>query len=147
MRFALTLEAPTGMVPVAEARPASASEDAEPPAPEPRGAGQRTLAYVLGGVGVVGLGVGTYLSLKAKGTYDDAIARCPTGPSSCDQTGADGGADPHDQATVSTIAFLAGGALVATGIVLYLTAPRSRRVSLQPAPGLASAGLRLEGTW
>jgi hypothetical protein len=136
------------VAPQTEARPAPQTDDTEPPAlADGRGSGQRTLAYVLGGVGIVGLGLGTYFSLKAKGTYDDAVARCPSGPASCDQTGADGGADAHDQATVSTLAFLAGGALVATGVVLYLTAPKGGGVSLQPSAGLASAGLRLGGTW
>jgi hypothetical protein len=119
-----------------------------PPATVERGGnGRRTLAYVVGSVGLVGLGVGTYFGLKAKSTYDDAVARCPNGPSTCDTTGADGGTDAHNQATVSTIAFAAGGALVTAGLVLYFTAPRSGNVSVQPTAGLGTAGLRLGGTW
>jgi len=131
--------APTPVAPVfAPAPPASPSES---------GDGRRILAYVLGGAGVVGLGLGTVFALKAKSTYDDSGAHCPRGPASCDADGVSGGKDANAQATVSTIAFLAGGALLASGVVLFVTAPKDGGVTVQPAVGMAGAGLRLAATW
>jgi hypothetical protein len=126
------------VVPIASPLPQAAVES---------GDGRRTLSYVLGGAGLVGLGLGTFFGLKAKSTYDDSGAHCPRGPSSCDAAGVSGGKDASTQAAVSTVAFLAGGALLATGVVVYLTAPKDGGVTLQPAVGMAGAGLRLGASW
>lgn len=110
---------------------------------------QRTVAYVLGGAGIVSLGVGTYFGLHAKSTYDDATssANCPTGLSSCDQAGIDGGKSAHTQATASTIAFVLGGGLFASGVVLFITAPKDGAVNVRPTAGTSSAGMQLGGRW
>jgi serine/threonine-protein kinase len=92
------------------------------------------VGLVLGGAGVIAIGAGAFFGLKASSTYDDALALC--NPSNqCKQRGLDLADDATSQATVSTIAFVAGGVLLAGGAVLYLTAPRAR-VSLG-GPGLA----------
>ncbi len=114
--------------------------------PPPSGGAQRTAAFVLGGVGMVGLGLGAFFGLRARATYNDASSHCPTS-SSCDDRGVTGGRDAHTEATVSTIAFAAGGTLLAGGVILYLTAPRQGAVGLQPAAGTNMAGLRLGGAW
>ena len=121
----------------------------DPSALAARGGRQRALAYALGGAGVVGLGLGAYFGLHAKATYDDASspAHCPKGPSSCDSTGITKGQDAHDAATISTIAFVAGGALVTGALILAITAPKVGRVSVQPIAGSAGAGLRIGRTW
>ena len=118
-----------------------------PPAPVESGDGRRIVSYVLGGAGIVGLGLGTFFGLKAKSTYDDSGAHCPRGPTSCDADGVQGGKDASTQAAGSTVAFLAGGALLATGVVLYLTAPKDGGVTVQPAVGMAGASLRLGASW
>lgn len=125
--------------------------DAPTPAPEARdGSSQRLLGLIVGGAGIVGLGIGTYFGVRAKGTYDDASAsaNCPAGLSSCNQSGVDGNRTAHDQATVSTVAFVAGGALLAGGVVLFLTAPKDGSVRVQAGGlGASSAGLQLRGGW
>ncbi len=109
------------------------------------GNGRRILSYVLGGAGIVGIGLGTYFGLKAKSTYDDSASHCKNGV--CDSAGFDGGEDASSQAAVSTVAFIAGGALLAGGLILFLTAPKDGGVSVQPTAGLNGGGLRLGATW
>lgn len=108
--------------------------------------GTRTLAYVLGGAGIVGLGIGIGFGLKAQSTYESASspARCPTGPTSCDELGIAGGRDAHAQAAVATVATIAGGTLLAGGLVLFFVSNKSPAVNLQTAalPG----GALLRGT-
>ena len=93
------------------------------------GSTQRLIGLIAGGAGIVALGAGAFFGLKAKSTYNDALAQC--NPSKqCDQRGLDLGSDATSQATISTVAFVAGGALLAGGAVLYLTAPRGTAVSV-----------------
>ncbi|HXK17055.1 MAG TPA: hypothetical protein VNG33_04605 [Polyangiaceae bacterium] len=145
------------------ARPASpssapsASTDALRPAP-PRdsgsGSAQAPIGYVLGGLGVVGVGVGTAFLMKRNGKAEDSNNICPT-RLNC-PTGSAAQADAlnseaRSAQTVSMIAFIAGGVALSTGIVLVLSAPRSDslggRASLQvlPALGPGSGGLLAQG--
>jgi hypothetical protein len=101
---------------------------------------QRTVGIVLGAAGVVGLAVGGVFALKAKSTYNDARTHC-AGGNVCTAEGVRGVDDAHAQATVSTIAVIGGTALLAGGLVLFLTAPakedagRSASVSARPLRG------------
>lgn len=89
------------------------------------GQGQRTAAWILGGVGVVGLGVGAVLGLQAKHKNDDSKDYCPNDPNLCTPHGVNLRDSAKKDAMGSTIAFSAGGALVVTGLILLLTAPSS----------------------
>jgi hypothetical protein len=94
--------------------------------PESSGLGtQRILALVVGGVGLVGVGAGAIFGLKAKSTWADAEERCPE--ARCN-TAADLELDDdaRSSAMVSTVAFAAGGAALAGGVVLWLTAPSAK---------------------
>ena len=57
----------------------------------------------------------------------------------------------QDDATASTVAFVAGGVLAAAGVVLVLVAPTSGpsrgRLELGPLVGQNSAGAMLGGSW
>lgn len=145
----------------AEATPAKVETPVSAPAPAaatpppgadtgPKSGGTSTtriLAYALGGVGIVGIGVGSVFGLKAKSTYDDASSKshCPTGPSSCDAQGVSGGRDAHSQATISTISFIAGGALLAGGVALYLFGDGSSSVHATATASSSGAGVQLGG--
>jgi hypothetical protein len=131
------------------AAPASASDSgaSNGASPSTPGNSRRTWGLVLGTAGVVGLGVGVAAALTAKGTYNDALTHCPSGANSCDGTGVSEGQDAHGQATIATIAFIGGAALVATGAVLLLTGPKNGAVSVAPAVGANTAGLTLRGGW
>lgn len=134
-----------GESPQAAATAPLAPATAGQPQTEASGDGRRTVAYVLGGAGVVALGLGAFFGLKAKSTYDDSKTDCTN--NLCGAKGVEGGKDASTQAAVSTISFIAGGALLASGIVLFVTAPKDGGVTVQPTVGTAGAGLRLGATW
>ena len=119
---------------------------AEPP-PANDGKAQRTAGLVVGGVGVAGVVVGSIFGFVSKGTYDSALNHCILrDPTRCDGTGVGDGKTAHSQATVSTIAFIAGGALLGGGALLYFTAPRAG-VTVSPTVGMRSAGVGINGSW
>ena len=117
---ALENEQPGAVGPTADPAPAQPSQDFPP---KEGGHTQRIAGLFVGGAGIAALAAGAIFGLKARSTYDDALAQC--NPSrQCDQRGINLGDDAASQATVSTIAFVASGVLLAGGAVLYLTAPR-----------------------
>lgn len=106
--------------------------------PSSSGSGQRTLGLIVGGVGVVGLGVGTYLGLTAGSDWDDAKAGCDDFPYECNQAALDARESASSKATLSTIGFIAGGALLATGAILYFTASSGEtKTAIGVGPGSA----------
>lgn len=138
---------PVASTPPPAATPPPQKPPAPTPPPEPApSSSQGTIGLALGAAGVVGLGADVFFGLKAKSTYDEALTHCRT-TAACDPQGVSGGSDAHGQATVSTIAFVAGGALAATGVVLYLTRPRSNAVQVAPAVGVNAAGVSLRGAF
>jgi serine/threonine-protein kinase len=124
-----------------------------PPA-EPEGSdgsSQRTIGIVVGvgGLALVGLGAG--FGLSAKSSLDDSNAdnHCRA-DNKCDATGVAARDDAKSAALISTIGFIAGGAALIGGTVLYFTAPkRSSKAAFRvvPSGGPSSAGLMLHATW
>jgi hypothetical protein len=105
---------------------------------KPSGSAQRTTGLVLGGGGLVGVGLGAFFGLQASSKWSEAKGKCSDYPYGCGTEGADLRSSAHSQATVSTVAFVAGGALLATGVVLFLTAPSNKQnVALGFGPGSA----------
>jgi hypothetical protein len=121
-----------------------------PMAPAPSssdGGTQRTIAFVLGGAGVVGLVVGSVLGLVSKSSYDHALqTECGNNPSGCSTQGVQDGNSAHGQAAASTVAFVAGGVLLGAGAVLYFTAPKAS-VSVGTTVGAERAGIMVGGVW
>ena len=108
---------------------------------------RRQVGLALGGAGVAAVAVGTIWSIMSKQTYDHAIkSECGNDPNACSSQGIADGQKAHRQATVATVAFVAAGALVAAGAVLYLTSPRQTGVAIAPMAD-RSAGLALVGKW
>jgi hypothetical protein len=111
-------------------RAAPATVSVEPrEAASSRGVGtQRTLGLIVSGAGIVGLAVGTVFGVRASSSW--SAAQRDQSPS--EQQSA------SNSATVSTIAFVAGGVAVAAGAVLWFTAPSSATVpSSSASVGLA----------
>ncbi|HXK20026.1 MAG TPA: hypothetical protein VNG33_19580, partial [Polyangiaceae bacterium] len=136
------LQAASGPI-ASSAAPAVAtgsSPTGAPPADKPSsgsGSAMRTTGLVLGGVGVVGIGLGSFFGLQASSKWSDAKGKCLDYPYVCSTEAMDGQSSARSAATLSTVMFVAGGALLATGVVLYFTAPKPESVALGVGPGSA----------
>jgi len=111
------------------------------------GATQRLAAYGVAGAGLVSALIGLGLGLQARAFNDDANScHCTNGR--CDYTGLSRTVDANQAAFASTVLFAAGGALIATGVVLYLTAPsRPAQLAVAPAVGPGTAGVAFRGAF
>jgi len=110
-----------------------------------------TGAAAAGAIGVVGLAIGAGFGVAASSDWSDAEMHCDQArtPWSCDSVGVAAHDDASSKATVSTTAFVLGGAAVATGAVLWFLAPRhkeapsgSSSLALAGGPGDVGLGLR-----
>lgn len=112
-----------------------------PVSPSSGGLGtQKKIALVTGGLGIVGVGLGTVFGLIAMGKKSDAQNECPN---QC--TTPDGVSKWNDAATagnVSTVAFIVGGVALAGAAVLWFTAPRGKT-----QVGLGPQGVQVKGVW
>jgi hypothetical protein len=144
------IKAPESATPAPSAAPASAASGKPAPlrplpAPERGISTQQTLGLVVGGVGLIGVGLGSYFGIRAISQNSDAEQHCPKSPKCNDAEGPSLTDKSLSNASASNIAFAAGGVLVATGAVLYLTGGSSAedRVALVPlfAPGAAAASV------
>lgn len=132
------VEAPAEVVPVQPPRP-------DPSVREVRASTsstQRSLAFVAGGVGLAMIGGAVVGGLMFQSTFDEYNQqRCAELDltASCQ--------DQYDRLgtlnTVQWIGYVGGGALLATGVVLFVTAPRSTRsdVSWRCGLGPGTAGV------
>jgi hypothetical protein len=128
--------------PPAEAPPMTVAPSPAPSEPPPSSWPlQRTIALVVGGVGVVGLGVGGYFGARAFSKHGEAEDLAEDG--GCEDDGLTCAKEPYerneeakDAATLSTIFMIGGGALAAAGIVLFVTAPseESPQVAVRATP-------------
>jgi hypothetical protein len=158
LRFAPASAVESAAVPAA----VLAAPPAAPPAPNAAnqpadaasassGSGLRTIGFVTlaaGGVGIITGAVTGLVANSRKGSIEGCEdTRCP--PSASDDV------ESYNQLrTVSSVAFIGGGVLAATGIVLVLTAPSAKPASsartsplleLSPWLGPGMAGVWLEG--
>jgi serine/threonine-protein kinase len=150
-----SIEVPPLVEDVAPPVPPPPSPGSPPPAPPPAppppsspGSTQRVLGVVTGVVGLGGIAVGSVFGLVAKSHQSDAGPHCSG--TECDATGISALSDARSAATVSTIGFIAGGAVLAGGVVLYLVAPRgpsTTGLSVSPGSAGSTAGLSLRGGW
>lgn len=107
--------------PAAAAAPAGTHAASDAEARASGGSPLRTIGIVTAGIGVVGIGVGSYLGLSAKSDYDDAKRACVG--NGCYDAEYDRIESARSQGTAATVVFIAGGALLATGTVLFFVAP------------------------
>jgi serine/threonine-protein kinase len=141
---------PAGPVPPPGASPAAAAQPpADTPAPAPPGP-NRTLAYVLGGAGLVGVGVSAVFAVKAKSQYDTSLEHCRT-RDLCSRRGLDERDDAQFFGNVATAALVVGVAGLAIGGYLFLSEdPKPKQASsltLSPALAPRQAGLMLQGAY
>jgi hypothetical protein len=146
-----------GSAPSTAVQPTSTEPLASGQAPH-SGGWQRPAAFVSGGVGVVGLVVGTVFGLKAKSKQSDSEAFCgPADLTICSQRGADLLDEGKKAATLSTVGFIVGGLGIVGGVVLYLTADSGSKnagageakstFAVVPSAGRDSVGVLARGTF
>jgi hypothetical protein len=129
---------PTRPVEGPRPEPVAPSDGTKSPMPT-----QKTVALVAVGLGVVGLGVGSVFGLQtlSNACTDGQPTQGNAGKPSCTPDERDAASE---KGTISTVAFVAGGALVAAGLVLWLTAPSGHSAPRAGGPARrARAGLRI----
>jgi len=139
---------------VAEAKGKPPPIDDTPPPPPiddtaaSSGSGLKTAGFVTMGVGVVALGVGSYLGLSAKSLDRDAEAQCT--PRGCTSEGKSLNDDARSRGNLATVVFTIGVVAAAGGLVMVLVAPSSTRktsASLTPWVAHTGGGLGLSGSF
>ncbi len=111
------------------------------------GTGQRVAGGVLGAAGVAGIVVGSIFGAGAGSKLDESKPYCRTADL-CTAEGLDLVSQARSSATISTIGFIGGGALLVGGLIVFLAAPsrapRPPSALFLPllAPGLAGGTLQ-----
>lgn len=117
------------------------------------GSTQRAFGWIVGGIGLVGLGVGAGFGVNTFIKQGDSDDHCVE--TLCDQEGVDLRDEAQTSATISTIAFAVGLAATGTAIILLLTAPdgeegvdqeSARRWWIAPGVGPSSGAVEV-GVW
>jgi tetratricopeptide (TPR) repeat protein len=156
-------------IPALEAEPVPASTTTVAPSANPSparllarspadsrvdGRALRIAGVAVSAVGVAALAFGTYAYINAKSLYDEALKDCG-GNGACDprtSLGRQGAANRPDASTwgaASVASIAAGGVGLATGLILYFTAPRTREAppSVSLGPASHGTGVSLFGTF
>lgn len=125
----------TGAAAVAPKGPAPNPESKElpftpPPKEGPKSSwsGRKTLGIIVGSLGAVGLGVGTYYGIKARSSWKEAQTYCSV-DYECEEAGVDLAARAKRFGNYGTIGFAAGGVLLVGGVVLFITAPSPKKTA------------------
>jgi hypothetical protein len=119
------------------------------------GSSQKTVGLIVGGVGVASLGVSAVFGLLSMGHKSVVDENClPV--NGCNTKGASASVSAVHTGNASTGFFVAGAVLVAGGVVLFVTAPRSpdatkprgaARLQATPMITPSAAGALVGGTW
>jgi len=141
-----------GRAAVTETAPPGATSPARELEPSGRSGGPSALVIGLGVAGVVALAGGGVLGFLASGKDADSKDECrPDDANLCSKRGVDLRDDAFLFATLSTVAFAAGGAAVLTAGVLWLTAdtaePTTRGVAVSLRADASSTGVALRGSF
>jgi hypothetical protein len=121
--------------------PSASSPEAAAAAPEDPGKTRKFIGLGVGAAGVVGIVVGSVFGVIAENKLTQSNSSHCDMTNHCDATGLGLRKDAGNAATLSTIAFAAGGVLLAGGVVLFITAPRAPSGSaIVVAPALLAGG-------
>jgi hypothetical protein len=144
-------------VPTLVAKPAAEPAQVGPVEAEPEPAPSKMRTYIAlgaGGAGIAAVGVGLVFGAKARSSFDEAKQLCGDDLICTD-------ADTFNQdrrlvrearshATRSTVLMIGGGAAIAAGVVMLLTAPRAPEratARIVPTTHDGGAGVALTGTF
>ncbi|MBL8721450.1 MAG: hypothetical protein JNL79_36015 [Myxococcales bacterium] len=126
-------------------KPSAAAAPAEPPV---AGRSQRLVAFVMGGLGVVSLGVAAGFGLRARSKWGEAQGDCVG--TVCGSRGVALAAEANRAAGLADIGLVVGGVAVAAGVVLFFTAPKGAppaSARLYPLLGRDAVGVGLVGAF
>jgi hypothetical protein len=144
--------APAAPIAPATPAPTRATPDVPPDHPSSSGLGtQKLLGIGIGGLGVLGLGVGTVFGVLASSAWSNAKNACGGDISHCaDPSTANSDKNTTNlDGTLSTVGFIAGGALVAAGAVLFFTAhtesSTTASLAVSPTVGPREGGVAVLG--
>jgi hypothetical protein len=98
------------------------------------GFGKKEVGFVIGGVGVVGVGVGITAGILALGKKSTANSQCDDARQICSQEGHDAASSGRTLAAVSTVGWIVGALGVGAGVYLVLTSSGDKG----PATALAT---------
>lgn len=125
--------------------------NATPPDGDGRGDTQRTIGLLGASLGVAGLVAGSVFGLLAFSKHAEADRECqPPDHRLCSAAGVSAGEDSRTFGNISTITFIAGGALLVGGAALYFTAPEPSTktgAAIAPYLGPHAAGLGVGGSF
>lgn len=130
---------------------APATSKPPPVVDEKRGRGRRIAGVAIGGAGLGAGVVAGVFGVIARSRNEDAKTICGGDIDLCNPLRTAEAKEQVDKArsaaTISTITAIAGGVALTTGIVLYLTAPKSERrgVAVRPTFSSSSAGIAISG--
>jgi serine/threonine-protein kinase len=151
-RAVATGPAPPPLSSTASTQTSALGDAQETPSSSP-GAAQRVAGLVIAGVGIAGIGFGVYAYVHASGKLQDAKTQCPglATDTQCATTQEYQNAQPLRSSAVtwenvSIASYIAGGALVAGGLIVFLTAPHgSAGTQIGIGPATQGTGLSLSG--
>ena len=115
---------------------------APPPSLHPRA----KAGLIFLGLGGAGVAVGAVFGVRALGLKGDSAEHCGA-EDHCDLTGTSLRADAHRAGTAATIAFIAAGASLAGGLVLYATAPQRQGITASFGFSGGTASVAMGATW
>ena len=104
---------------------------------------QKTVGYIVGGAGVVGVVIGTVFGFKVKSQNDTSNGICPTGQLCSAQDQARYRSSVDDAKTDRTVSLLSlglGGAALITGGVLVFSAPQAKPATVSFVPTVDTNG-------
>jgi serine/threonine-protein kinase len=106
----------------------------------------RTAALIAGGVGIVGVGLGTAFGLISKSKHDEAGKYCE-GTACTDQLGVTAEQAAQRNGNLSTVMMIIGGVGLATGITLWVSAPPRTSSTPSAQVGLGLGVLAVKGAF
>jgi tetratricopeptide (TPR) repeat protein len=139
VKLPLTALEPAPVAPAPSAGAATAAGRKEG-GPTP-GHTHRVLAYSLGGLGVLSLAGSGLLAYRAHQLDKQSLDHCLVNePNACNEHGASLRGQAQNYGNAATAAVIAGGALVATGVVLLLTAPSGKKSEIRVGGSVTPGG-------
>jgi hypothetical protein len=118
---------------------------------------QRVVGLTVGTAGLVGLGIAAGFGVNAATKNTQSLLHClPTDQTTCDQTGVNLRNQAYTASYVSTGMAAGGGALLAAGVIVFLTTPKgappkasgsSAQTRVEPIIGPGLGGLAFQGEW